>query len=190
MHWWCYKQQAGTAAHVLKHHTITPYGKSSLQFQSLLSSVVEGDEWSASRPNRFTSCHPRGKPLQDPFSAAPPPNPKHFSSSLSLLYGMKNYVHDTPLRHKAKPNVRLLCLAFRKTTRRHFAAAYPDTYILSPHSFPYGAAAIKQKPPKLIMKVAKGEECTCLPITYLCCPYLLLQNGSIRWIYWKVWIKE
>jgi len=114
----------------IKHHTITPYGKSSLQFHSLLSSVLEGDERSASRPNRLTSSHIRESPLQDPFSAPPPPIPKNLSSSLSPLYGMKNYVHGTLLRHKAKPNVKLLCLAIRKTTRWHFTAAYPDAYII------------------------------------------------------------
>jgi len=162
----------------IKHHTIKPYGKISLQFHSFLPSVLEGDERSASRPNRFTSSHIRKSPLQDPFCAASPIT-KNLSSSLSPLYGMKNYVHDTPLRHKAKPNVKLLCLASRKTTRWHFAAAYPDAYILSFRSFPYAAAAIKQKTPKLLMKVAEGEECTCLPITCRCCPYLLLKNGSI-----------
>jgi hypothetical protein len=60
---------------------------------------------------------------------------------------MKNYVHDTPLQHKAKPNAKLLCLALRKTRQDKTTAFRP---------FPYAAAATKQKTPKLIMKVAEG----------------------------------
>jgi hypothetical protein len=96
-----------------------------------------------------------GKSAPGPIQRSPPPPTQSPYPPWAFLSGTKNYVYY--LRHKATPNVKLVCLGFRKTTRWHFAAAYPDTYILVFGHFLTLQLKSNKKRPDSLWKWPKGK---------------------------------